>query len=138
MASLKERKEMLKKEWEECFEQKFEDKFNERGIKRFWDEDTTEDEAIEMLTCAGVDIFIDSLAKDVAEEIAGVVVIHNRKQHKDEPCNVKNGKPYRIIGKDNTMLDTEFETEEAAREYIIEQVKYSPYTVDDFNVVKVM
>lgn len=43
--SLKEQKIEMKNDWEKCFEKKIEDKLTEKGLKKFWDENTSLEEA---------------------------------------------------------------------------------------------
>ena len=123
--SLKEKKEELKKAWEECFEMKIEDKLNDKGLEHFWDDATTFNEADELLTGAGMVIVIES--------VLGF--------DKDEPCNVNNGKPYRVArvedGKITFIEDDEFETEDAAKAEIQERVNHSTHTLSDFCVIQV-
>ena len=127
--SLKEKKEELKKAWEECFEMKIEDKLNNKGLEHFWSDATTVNEAEELLTGAAIGMVLDS----IIESVLGF--------DKDEPCNVNNGKPYRVArvedGKITFIEDDEFETEDAAKAEIQERVSHSTHTLSDFCVIQV-
>ena len=127
--SLKEKKEELKKAWEECFEMKIEDKLNDKGLGHFWSDETTFNEAEELLTGAAIGMVLDS----IIESVLGF--------DKDEPCNVNNGKPYRVArvedGKITFIEDDEFETEDAAKAEIQERVNHSTHTLSDFCVIQV-
>ena len=69
--SLKEKKEELKKAWEECFEMKIEDKLNAKGLKHFWSDDTSEEEAADLLTAGAIDMLLD----DMLDDLLGIVII---------------------------------------------------------------
>ena len=69
--SLKEKKEELKKAWEECFKMKIEDKLNDKGLEHFWSDDTSEEEAADLLTAGAIDMLLD----DMLEDLVGVVII---------------------------------------------------------------
>lgn len=133
-ATRKERKEQIVKDWEKNFGLKLEDELSEEGLKRFWSDDTWCHEALGILMGATVNHALNEIIDDLDSEVVGVIV---KKEVPDEElCNCK---AFKIVRKaDNVMLDKEFETEQAANDYIIEQVKHSPCTVDDFIVVKVI
>ena len=69
--SLKEKKEELKKAWEECFEMKIEDKLNDKGLEHFWSDDTSEKEAADILTAGAIDMLLD----DMLEDLVGIAII---------------------------------------------------------------
>ena len=80
--SLKEKKEELKKAWEECFKMKIEDKLNDKGLEHFWSDDTSEEEADDLLTAGAIDMLLD----DMLEDLVGVVIIKGnpKKNEKNE------------------------------------------------------
>lgn len=142
------KKMQLIKDWEECFKMKVSDKLTAEGLKKFWSDDTSVEEAAELLTAAAVDDLLDSLIGRLLGGSVGVMVVHvggndeEEDKQDEEPCNVKNGTPFKVArldegGKIIQLYDDEFETEEAARAYIKEIVNYSSCTLSDFAVTKV-
>lgn len=133
------KKEQLVNEWEKCFEQSVGDVLTDEGLKKFWSGDTSLEEAEAMLTGAAINEFLNALF----DEVAGVVVtfgeVSRSKGKKDvEARNDKNDNPFKIVRKkDNQMFDNEFDTKREAEEFILEQVKHSPLTIDDFLIVQV-
>ena len=126
--SLKEKKEELKKAWEECFEMKIEDKLNDKGLEHFWSDDTSETEAAELLTAGAIDMLLD----DMLDDLLGIVIIkgnHNK--------NEKSGKKYRVVG-DGFTSDKTFTTIEGAENYRDEMAKTSHFTVDELDIVEVV
>ena len=69
--SLKEKKEELKKVWEECVKMKIEDKLNDKGLEHFWSDDTSEEEAADLLTAGAIDMLVD----DMLDDLLGIVII---------------------------------------------------------------
>ena len=69
--SLKEKKEELKKVWEECFKMKIEDKLNDKGLEHFWSDDTSEEEAADLLTAGAIDMLLD----DMLDDLVGIAII---------------------------------------------------------------
>ena len=69
--SLKEKKEELKKAWEECFKMKIEDKLNDKGLEHFWSDDTSEKEAADILTAGAIDMLLD----DMLDDLVGIAII---------------------------------------------------------------
>lgn len=67
--SLKEKKEQLKENFEKCFEVKLEDVFTEVGIKKYWDENTSVEKAVNMLDKAALNLAIDAMKGDVVGAI---------------------------------------------------------------------
>ena len=140
---LRAKKAELKQGWESCFEKKMEDKFNSEGIKKFWDDNTSIDEAEEMLTHAAIDDFVGHLFGSLAGAIIiGVGGCQDKEEHDEEPCNVKNGTTFRVArvdkeGKIIQLYDDDYETEEAAKAEIQERVNHSTHTLSDFCVIQV-
>lgn len=83
--SLKEKKEELKKAWEECFEMKIEDKLNAKGLEHFWSDDTSEEEAADLLTAGAIDMLLD----DMLDDLLGIVIIKGN-PNKNEKSGKKN------------------------------------------------
>lgn len=136
MKTLREMKEELKKEWEDCFDKKIEDKLNDEGLKKFWDDNTTIGEAEVMLTCAALDDFIDDLFGNLLDGLKGAVIFTSS-GCKDNKKEVK--KPFEVERiKDNYFYSESFETIKEANEYINNICLNSEFKVDDFRIVKVM
>ena len=140
--SLKEKKIEMKNDWENCLELKLEDKLTEKGLKKFWDENTSLEEAEAMLTHEAIDDFVGHLFGSLAGAIImGIGGCQDEEEHDEEPCNIKNGAPYKIArvedGKVTFIEDDEFETEEAAKAVIQERVNHSTHTLSDFCVIQV-
>ena len=126
--SLKEKKEELKKAWEECFEMKIEDKLNDKGLEHFWSDDTSEEEAAELLTAGAIDMLLD----DMLDDLVGIAIIKGNPNK-----NEKSGKKYRVVGDDFTS-DKTFTTIEGAENYRDEMAKTSHFTVDELDIVEVV
>lgn len=133
--SLKEKKEELKKAWEECFEMKIEDKLNDKGLEHFWSDDTSEKEAAEILTAGAIDMLLD----DMLDDLLGIVIIKGNpnKNEKSGKKYKKSGKKYRVVG-DGFTSDKTFTTIEGAENYRDEMAKASHFTVDDLEIVEVV
>ena len=133
MKTLREMKEELKKEWEDCFNKKIEDKFYDEDLKRFWDDNTKIEEAKVMLTCAALDDLLVGL--DGLDGLVGTVIF------KSSGCKDKKEvkKPFEVERiKDNYFYSESFETIKEANEYINNICLNSEFKVDDFRIVKVM
>ena len=126
--SLKEKKEELKKVWEECFEMKIEDKLNDKGLEHFWSDDTSEKEAADILTAGAIDMLLD----DMLEDLVGIAIIKGNPNK-----NEKSGKKYRVVG-DGFTSDKTFTTIEGAENYRDEMAKTSHFTVDELDIVEVV
>lgn len=126
--SLKEKKEELKKAWEECFEMKIEDKLNDKGLEHFWSDDTSEKEAAELLTAGAIDMLLD----DMLDDLLGIAIIKGNPNK-----NEKSGKKYRVVG-DGFTSDKTFTTIEGAENYRDEMAKTSHFTVDELDIVEVV
>ena len=126
--SLKEKKEELKKAWEECFKMKIEDKLNAKGLEHFWSDDTSEEEAADLLTAGAIDMLLD----DMLEDLVGIAIIKGNPNK-----NEKRGKKYRVVG-DGFTSDKTFTTIEGAENYRDEMAKTSHFTVDELDIVEVV
>ena len=125
--SLKEKKEELKKEWEECFKMKIEDKLNDKGLEHFWSDDTSEKEAAELLTAGAIDMLLD----DMLDDLVGIAII------KGNPNKNERRGRYRVVG-DGFKSDKTFTTIEGAESYRDEMAKTSHFTVDELDIVEVV
>ena len=126
--SLKEKKEELKQAWEECFKMKIEDKLNDKGLEHFWSDDTSEEEAADLLTAGAIDMLLD----DMLDDLLGIVIIKGNPNK-----NEKSGKKYRVVG-DGFTSDKTFTTIEGAENYRDEMAKTSHFTVDELDIVEVV
>lgn len=135
-AKRKENKQQLVKDWEENFGLKLENELSEEGLKKFWSDNTWCHEAFGMLIGATVNHALNSIADDLDGEIVGVIV--KKEVPDEEPCNVKNGAPYKVMRvSDNYIYPKDLETEDAAKEYIRGLAMNSTLTVKDFKIIQV-
>lgn len=124
--SLKEKKEELKKAWEECFKMKIEDKLNDKGLEHFWSDDTSEKEAAEILTAGAIDMLLD----DMLDDLFGVVIIkgnHNKNEknesNSDFDYNVFDTVKQAFVSVGNETWEI---ADEEAKKYCLENgVKYA-------------
>lgn len=130
---LKEQKIEMKNDWEKCFEKKIEDKLTEKGLKKFWDENTSLEDAEAMLTHAAVDDFVEHLMGS----LAGAIII-GVGGCLDEEENDEQEEQFQVYrSHDNFFYEETFDSVDAAKDFIKEQAMNSTYKVDDFKVVKV-
>lgn len=135
---LMDQKKEVKETWEQCFGKKIEDKLNKKGIERFWDDNTSLDEATDMLTIAAIDDLFDSLLKDSDVNPVAVAVVRHKKaaDHKDEKDNGDMPGKCRVLNLVTSQLyDDEFDTRDLAKEFIRDKCAVTKYTVNDFKVV---
>ena len=139
---LMDQKKEVKEAWEQCFGKKIEDKLNKKGIERFWDDNTSLDEATDMLTIAAIDDavigLIESLFKDSDAKPVAVAVVKHKKEadHEDEKDDGDMPSKCRVLNLVTSQLyDDEFETRDLAKEFIRDKCAVTKYTVDDFKVV---
>ena len=130
--TLKERKEELKNVWESIFEKKIEEALTEKGLAKFWDENTSFDMAGNMLDKAAI---LESLGNLTVGDIEGVIIIEKRVCDDDtDEVTV----PYEVERvADHYFYEEKFETEEDAKEFIRNTAMETEYKVSDFRVVKV-
>ena len=139
-------KKEVKETWEQCFGKKIEDKFNKKGIERFWDDNTSLDEATDMLTIAAIDDavigLIESLFKDSDVNPVAVAVVKHKKaaDHEDEQDEKDDEgdmpKKCRVLNLVTSQLyDDELDTRDLAKEFIRDKCTVTKYTVNDFKVV---
>ena len=139
-------KKEVKETWEQCFGKKIEDKLNKKGIERFWDDNTSLDEATDMLTIAAIDDavigLIESLFKDSDVNPVAVAVVKHKKaaDHEDEKDDKEDEgdmpKKCRVLNLVTSQLyDDEFDTRDLAKEFIRDKCTVTKYTVNDFKVV---
>ena len=139
-------KKEVKETWEQCFGKKIEDKLNKKGIERFWDDNTSLDEATDMLTIAAIDDavigLIESLFKDSDVNPVAVAVVKHKKaaDHEDEKDDKEDEgdmpKKCRVLNLVTSQLyDDELDTRDLAKEFIRDKCTVTKYTVNDFKVV---
>ena len=63
------KKEEIKNAWEKAFGMKISEKLNKKGLDKFWDDNTSLSEAIDLLTAAA----FDELLCDIIDDIAGII-----------------------------------------------------------------
>lgn len=119
------KKEEIKNEWEKAFGMKISEKLNKKGIDKFWDDNTSLSEAIDLLTAAA----FDELLCDIIDDIAGIIVVSNKEKKSEEKYQV-----YNKVG--NYFLEESFESIDDAKEFIREKALNTKYKVDDFKVVR--
>lgn len=139
---LVDQKKEVKEAWEQCFGKKIEDKLNKKGIERFWDDNTSLDEATDMLTIAAIDDavigLIESLFKDSDAKPVAVAVVKHKKEADHEDENDDGDKPAkcRVLNLVTSQLyDDEFDTRDLAKAFIRDKCTVTKYTVNDFKVV---
>ena len=139
LETLKEKKQELVRIWEQCFEQEISEALTEKGLEKYWSDETSLEVANEMLDQAALNEVLVGLFSEIEDNLVGAIVINKGKAKEEEPCNVKNGTAYKVIGKpDNYCYPDEFETIEAANEFIKNEAANSILTVKDFMVVQVV
>ena len=124
--SLKEKKEELKKAWEECFEMKIEDKLNDKGLKHFWSDDTSEKEAADILTAGAIDMLLD----DMLDNLVGIAIIkgnpnknEKNESNSDFDYNVFDTVKQKFVSVGNETWEI---ADEEAKKYCLENgVKYA-------------
>lgn len=131
--SLKEKKIEMKNDWESCLELKLEDKLTEKGLKKFWDENTSLEEAEAMLTHAAIDDFVGHLFGSLAEAI--IIGVGGCQDEEEDNEQAEQFQVYR--SHDNFFYEDTFDSVDAAKDFIKKQAMNSTYKVDDFKVVKV-
>lgn len=121
--SLKEKKEELKKAWEECFKMKIEDKLNDKGLEHFWSDDTSEKEAAELLTAGAIDMLLD----DMLDDLLGIVIIkgnpNKNESNSDFDYNVFDTVKQKFVSVGHKTWEI---ADEEAKKYCLENgVKYA-------------
>ena len=119
---LRNKKEEFKNNWERCFEKKIETYITPEGIEDFWDDKTPLDEAILMLDIAAVTYVIESLSNNLKEK---------------DDANTKANKLQVFNLKEECFYEKTFDSVNEAKEYIKEVAMSTPFTVNDFKIVKV-
>lgn len=143
---LMDQKKELKETWEQCFGKKIEDKLNKKGIERFWDDNTSLDEATDMLTIAAIDDavigLIESLFKDSDAKPVAVAVVKHKKEadhedgHDDKEDEGDMPAKCKVLNLVTSQLyEDEFDTRDLAKEFIRDKCAVTKYTVNDFKVV---
>lgn len=150
MKDLNKEKEALKREWERCFEMPITEKLNEKGLEKFWSEETKIEEAQDLLTSAAIDLLIEShigclgeIIGSIIGDAAKVIVIaggSDKKLCKDEEKKEEHFRviEFKEISGDEVMHKEVFYTAEAAEDYIKEICLTSTRMRDDFKIVQEM
>lgn len=126
-----EKKELVKT-WEECFGMKIEDKLNEEGLKKLYSEDTSIVEAVDLLTCAGIDCLVESFLDDVEYCIDRFAAKPKKKEErKRDDCK------FRVII-DGKIDEHKFNSAREAEEFIENVARTTKYTINDMHVVQEM
>ena len=139
----REKKEELKHEWEKCFSKKMEDKFTEKGLKKFWDDNTSVEEAVNMLTNAAFDDVFGPIFGDIAKNISSVIVCELKDGDDDVEVNeqdeFKSDDQFEVYCEpEKDFVGVTFDSVDEAKDFIKEKAMNShKYTVDDFKIVKV-
>ena len=123
---LRKEKESLIQKWEECFHKKVTDVLSEAGMEKFFDENTSITEATVMLTIPAI---ADALEEAEGEDNVCLVI-------KDK--DAKEGSFTVIRTTDMSLCNERFETKEEAEDFIKEQALHTRYTIDEFEVAKVV
>lgn len=125
--NLKEKKQEIKKAWESCFKHDMEEVLNEKGIAKFWSDETSIREALDILTAAGVCLVVDS----AMDEADGVIVVGVKEKGKPE-------EQYQVYNKvTKEFYDHVFTSKEDADEFVVREACNSEFKFSDFKVVQV-
>ena len=133
--SLKEKKIEMKDAWERCFGLKLEDKLTEKGLKKFWDENTSFKEAEAMLTHAAIDDIVGNLFDSLAGAI--IIGIGGCKDEEEANDDTETEQFQVLRSKDDFLYENVFDSVESAKEFIRDMAMNTMHTVDDFKIVKV-
>ena len=125
--SLFEKKQEIKKEWETCFKHKMEEVLNAKGIAKYWSDETSIREALDMLTAAGVALYVDELM----DNADGVIVVGVKGEKEPE-------EQYQVYNKvTKEFYDHVFTSKEDADEFVVREACNSEFKFSDFRVVQV-
>lgn len=119
--NLRNKKEEIKNNWEKCFDKKVEEFITPEGIEAFWDDKTPFEEALMML--------------DIAAVAYAIEVVHNLKKEDDDNTKTKKIQVFNL--KDKFLYVNTFDSVKEAKEFIKELAMSTPFTVNDFKIVKV-
>lgn len=141
--TLREQKQEARKEWEACFKTNMEGEFTTEGMDHFYDEETSLDEAIDMLTACAIHMTFGDMLDDILDKVDkadGIVIIAkgNDKPKYKEGGVVKNQEyKYAVLNeKTNHLYSERFDTERGAREYLEDIAMNSEFKVNDLRVIK--
>ena len=151
MASLREKKEEMVKEWEKCFERKFDEVCNKEGLNYLYDDNTSEEDALDMLDFFAKTVFVTDLIEK-ADSISIITVKDGTIVDKPETCEDCNfdNKPckcdecennklrvvFRVVRKGKEILENKFRTEKEAEDFIKEHCLTSTDTRADFKIMQ--
>lgn len=123
-----EKKQALKKEWEECFGKTMESRFTAKGIAKYWDGNTSLEEAEALLTGAAINDFICV----IIDKVEGVAIIDvgEGREEATEQFQV-----YNKVTKE--FYDNVFTSKKNADEFVVREACNSEFKFSDFKVVQV-
>ena len=136
---LTEKKNEIRKEWEDCFEVNMEDAINTEGIKFFYDENTSIDEATDMLTAIAIELTFGRIIDELGD-IDGIAIISRKKDKpkskETEGSECKKGKFAVLEKSDGHVYADRFKTDEEANDFIKTICMNTTHTFDDFKVIQ--
>lgn len=124
-----EKKQKLKEDWEKSFEKSIEDKLTDEGLATYWAEDTSFDEAVDLLDTAAIDELVGHLLDSLGEAI--IIGFSKKKEEKQQKkgCqfNVYDTTQKKVVDIGYESYD---EADEAAKNYCLEHgVRYADVKV---------
>lgn len=137
--TLREKKERLVNEWEKCFEKKVTDSITDIGMKKFWDDKTSELDAAEMLTKAATLDLLESMGilGDIAslakEKGPGTLVIVIGDDGDDEE---EDEDPKFLVRRGDYIYPDKFDSIEDAEAFIKDTCCETEYTRNSFNILE--
>ena len=130
-------KEKLRKEWEECFDEKLDKHLTDKGMEKFYSPETSLGDAVDMLTKAAVIMLLNEVGVELPEGKVSVVVING-----DEPCTCKGEEKkekFKVANVTNNFVFSErFDSPEEAQAFIKDQCMKTHYVLDDFGILQEM
>lgn len=141
-----ELKKEVQKEWESCFGQGIDANLNTEGLAHYWDDNTSVEEAMDMLSIAAVGILLeDALAEEdvdlesLMENLVGVAIISRKEPIKKETdkSEVNRLQKFKVVGP-NFASNRTFTTMEGAMNFREDVAKILDCLVEEFDIVKVV
>lgn len=128
--SLDELKKEMQRDWEKCFKRKLIDALTPEQLKLFWDDDTTIQEAFDLITPIGLQSFAEDIAKDVVSE----VLEEEAKEFGSARVMAAESLRYFVIDKETEQPVADFKHIEDADEHINMLCRTTSKTADDFEI----
>ena len=155
MKTLKEQKIESKKAWEKTFKKSINDSLTKEGLKKFWDNETSLDEAVDMLTCAAINDIIGGDLKKAINNISnnkvGVLVIglgddDDKDEEESKECTehcegpgIKKEGMFKVVNLTTKHIyDDGFCSAEEAQDFIKETCMNTHYSISEFGIVQEM